>query len=125
LIKTKEFIMSITNKETTTILDDGETWSGTGYVAVFGSKEKREFLHAREFDEDLPEDTSPVDKMTDSELDYWFWEELNGDKAIRDLDVVCEVYETDRLMKFYLMSRELGLDKIVWETLDGVEAASK
>jgi hypothetical protein len=115
--------MSITNKQTITILDDGDTWSGTGYVSIFGLKEMRDYLVERDWDEDAEFYECPlVEQMTDEQVEHYFWSEVQNDKAIRELDEVSEVYEIDRLTKFFLMARELGLDKIVWETLDGVEA---
>jgi hypothetical protein len=115
--------MSITNKHTINVLCDGDTWSNTGFVSIFGLKEMKAYLVEREWDEDAEHYELPlVKEMTDSQVEEFFWEELNNDKAIRDLDAVSEVYEVDRLAKFYLMSRELGLDKIVWEMMDAVYA---
>jgi hypothetical protein len=115
--------MSITNKHTINVLCDGDTWSDTGFVSIFGLKEMKAYLVERDWDEQAEDYELPlVNQMTDSQVEEFFWEELNQDKAVRDLDAVSEVYKVDTLAKFFLMSRELGLDKIVWEMIDAVEA---
>lgn len=98
------------NVSSITMLDDGETWSGQGYVYAFGLKEQVAFLKERGHKDD-------VGDLHHEEIDTFFWDELHEDKAVRDLDEVAECYSVDDLLMFYLMAEQLGLDKLVWDNV--------
>ena len=83
------------NVETIVLLDDGDTWAGSGYVLLITDETKRAFLEERE-----------VEVENDEDLDDLFWDEMRQDKAIRDLDDVAAEISVDELARFYVAHKK-------------------
>ena len=95
-----------------TMLDDGETWCSAGSV-ILVDKEKFVKHHIEEMDYD--KDTT----FDDIEGELTEWKEWH----LEEENLIAEQVDAEFLMEFYLMSRELGLDKVVKEMIDGIRAA--
>ncbi len=86
------------NTEVVVLLDDGETWAGSGYALLITDETKRAFLKQRGEDAD--------EEVSDADVNESFWDELMEDKAIRSLDAVASYISIQELVKFYLAHNE-------------------